>query len=68
MRCRLLLPLRTPLPSNKLPAACSPFLPQAGLIQFKDLNTDKSAFQRTYANQARHCARRASPLAQAGRR
>ena len=26
---------------------------QAGLIQFKDLNADKTAFQRTYANQAR---------------
>ena len=28
-------------------------LPQAGLIQFKDLNADKTAFQRTYANQVR---------------
>ena len=27
--------------------------PQAGVMQFKDLNADKSAFQRTYANQAR---------------
>ena len=26
---------------------------QAGVMQFKDLNADKSAFQRTYANQAR---------------
>ena len=26
-------------------------LGEVGLLQFKDLNTDKSAFQRTYANQ-----------------
>ena len=28
-------------------------LGEVGLLQFKDLNTDKSAFQRTYANQVR---------------
>ena len=26
-------------------------LGEIGLLQFKDLNTEKSAFQRTYANQ-----------------
>ncbi len=26
-------------------------LGDVGLLQFKDLNTDKTAFQRTYANQ-----------------
>lgn len=28
-------------------------LGEVGLLQFKDLNKDKSAFQRTFANQAR---------------
>ncbi len=28
-------------------------LGEVGLLQFKDLNADKSAFQRTYANQVR---------------
>jgi V-type H+-transporting ATPase subunit a len=28
-------------------------LGDVGLLQFKDLNADKSAFQRTYANQVR---------------
>jgi V-type H+-transporting ATPase subunit a len=31
-------------------------LGEVGLLQFKDLNTEKSAFQRTYANQARAVA------------
>ncbi|EFJ47655.1 hypothetical protein VOLCADRAFT_74893 [Volvox carteri f. nagariensis] len=30
-------------------------LGEIGLLQFKDLNVDKSAFQRTYANQVRRC-------------
>eukprot|EP00216_Chloropicon_sp_CCMP2111_P004799 CAMPEP_0198237714 /NCGR_PEP_ID=MMETSP1446-20131203/3509_1 /TAXON_ID=1461542 ORGANISM="Unidentified sp, Strain CCMP2111" /NCGR_SAMPLE_ID=MMETSP1446 /ASSEMBLY_ACC=CAM_ASM_001112 /LENGTH=883 /DNA_ID=CAMNT_0043919949 /DNA_START=128 /DNA_END=2779 /DNA_ORIENTATION=- len=30
-------------------------LGHVGLMQFKDLNTDKSAFQRTYANQVKRC-------------
>lgn len=30
-------------------------LGEIGLLQFKDLNTDKSAFQRTYANQVCLC-------------
>lgn len=29
-------------------------LGEVGLVQFKDLNEDKTAFQRTYANQVRH--------------
>jgi len=29
-------------------------LGELGLVQFKDLNPDKSTFQRTYANQVRH--------------
>ena len=33
-------------------------LGDVGLLQFKDLNADKSAFQRTYANQVRSAARR----------
>eukprot|EP00198_Chlamydomonas_reinhardtii_P009401 XP_001698738.1 predicted protein [Chlamydomonas reinhardtii] len=28
---------------------------EVGLLQFKDLNTDKSAFQRTFANQVKRC-------------
>ena len=28
-------------------------LGEIGLLQFKDLNSDKSAFQRTYANQVK---------------
>ncbi|KAG2486272.1 hypothetical protein HYH03_015096 [Edaphochlamys debaryana] len=30
-------------------------LGEVGLLQFKDLNTEKSAFQRTYANQVKRC-------------
>ncbi|KAG2488106.1 hypothetical protein HYH03_013255 [Edaphochlamys debaryana] len=30
-------------------------LGEIGLLQFKDLNVEKSAFQRTYANQVRRC-------------
>ncbi|WIA14247.1 hypothetical protein OEZ85_002783 [Tetradesmus obliquus] len=30
-------------------------LGDVGLLQFKDLNSDKSAFQRTYANQVKRC-------------
>jgi len=30
-------------------------LGQVGMFQFKDLNADKSAFQRTYANQVKRC-------------
>jgi len=30
-------------------------LGDVGLLQFKDLNLDKSAFQRTYANQVKRC-------------
>jgi len=40
---------------------------QAGVMQFKDLNADKSAFQRTYANQActrKRCLRAAHPQLQ----
>lgn len=33
-------------------------LGEVGLVQFKDLNQDKSAFQRTYANQVRMHGRR----------
>lgn len=36
-------------------------LGEIGLLQFKDLNTEKSAFQRTYANQVRCRARWGSP-------
>eukprot|EP00270_Netrium_digitus_P001329 TRINITY_DN1142_c0_g2_i1.p1 TRINITY_DN1142_c0_g2~~TRINITY_DN1142_c0_g2_i1.p1 ORF type:complete len:849 (+),score=282.14 TRINITY_DN1142_c0_g2_i1:60-2549(+) len=31
------------------------YLGQLGLLQFKDLNPDKSPFQRTYANQVKRC-------------
>jgi V-type H+-transporting ATPase subunit a len=30
-------------------------LGDVGLLQFKDLNAEKSAFQRTYASQVRPC-------------
>mmetsp|Transcript_13607 Transcript_13607/g.33435 ORF Transcript_13607/g.33435 Transcript_13607/m.33435 type:complete len:874 (-) Transcript_13607:923-3544(-) len=33
-----------------------------GLLQFKDLNTEKSAFQRTYANQVKRCDEMARKL------
>lgn len=33
-------------------------LGEVGMLQFKDLNADKSAFQRTYANQVRGRLRR----------
>lgn len=33
-----------------------------GLLQFKDLNPDKSPFQRTYANQVKRCAEMARKL------
>ncbi|KAG2422402.1 hypothetical protein HXX76_016047 [Chlamydomonas incerta] len=37
-------------------------LGEIGLLQFKDLNVDKSAFQRTYANQVRRCDEMARKL------
>lgn len=36
-------------------------LGDVGLLQFKDLNADKSAFQRTYANQVRVIGASARP-------
>eukprot|EP00897_Mesotaenium_endlicherianum_P007882 jgi/Mesen1/7121/ME000369S06443 len=38
------------------------YLGQLGLLQFKDLNPDKSPFQRTYANQVKRCAEMARKL------
>jgi V-type H+-transporting ATPase subunit a len=38
------------------------YLGDIGLLQFKDLNADKSAFQRTYANQVKRCAEMARKL------
>lgn len=35
-------------------------LGEVGLLQFKDLNADKSAFQRTYANQVRYFAQQST--------
>lgn len=35
---------------------------EVGMLQFKDLNTDKSAFQRTYANQVKRCDEMARKL------
>lgn len=32
------------------------YLGELGLLQFKDLNAEKSPFQRTYANQVKRCA------------
>lgn len=37
-------------------------LGEVGMIQFKDLNTHKSAFQRTYANQVKRCDEMARKL------
>lgn len=37
-------------------------LGDVGLLQFKDLNADKSAFQRTYANQVKRCDEMARKL------
>eukprot|EP00271_Cylindrocystis_brebissonii_P001270 TRINITY_DN1157_c2_g1_i1.p1 TRINITY_DN1157_c2_g1~~TRINITY_DN1157_c2_g1_i1.p1 ORF type:complete len:820 (-),score=206.26 TRINITY_DN1157_c2_g1_i1:844-3303(-) len=38
------------------------YLGQLGLLQFKDLNPDKSPFQRTYANQVKRCSEMARKL------
>ncbi|XP_024366446.1 V-type proton ATPase subunit a3 [Physcomitrium patens] len=38
------------------------YLAELGLIQFKDLNPDKSPFQRTYANQVKRCGEMARKL------
>ncbi|KMZ69901.1 hypothetical protein ZOSMA_203G00230 [Zostera marina] len=38
------------------------YLGDLGLIQFKDLNADKSPFQRTYANQIKRCGEMARKL------
>ncbi|KAG9441792.1 hypothetical protein H6P81_017646 [Aristolochia fimbriata] len=38
------------------------YLGNIGLIQFKDLNADKSPFQRTYANQIKRCGEMARKL------
>ncbi|XP_068646108.1 V-type proton ATPase subunit a3-like [Aristolochia californica] len=38
------------------------YLGNVGLIQFKDLNADKSPFQRTYANQIKRCGEMARKL------
>ncbi|KAL2633846.1 hypothetical protein R1flu_005325 [Riccia fluitans] len=38
------------------------YLAELGLLQFKDLNPDKSPFQRTYANQVKRCAEMARKL------
>lgn len=38
------------------------YLGDLGLIQFKDLNTEKSPFQRTYANQIKKCGEMARKL------
>lgn len=37
-------------------------LGELGMLQFKDLNHDKSAFQRTYANQVKRCDEMARKL------
>ncbi|CAN6481077.1 unnamed protein product [Victoria cruziana] len=47
-----LVQLIIPMESAHLTAS---YLGDLGLIQFKDLNADKSPFQRTYANQIRRC-------------
>ncbi|XP_024372757.1 V-type proton ATPase subunit a2 isoform X2 [Physcomitrium patens] len=38
------------------------YLGELGLLQFKDLNPDKSPFQRTYANQVKRCGEMARKL------
>ncbi|KAH0465643.1 hypothetical protein IEQ34_005746 [Dendrobium chrysotoxum] len=38
------------------------YLGDIGLVQFKDLNADKSPFQRTYANQIKRCGEMARKL------
>ncbi|KAH9611632.1 hypothetical protein KSS87_010326 [Heliosperma pusillum] len=47
-----LVQLIIPLESSHLTVS---YLGQLGLIQFKDLNSEKSPFQRTYANQIKQC-------------
>jgi V-type H+-transporting ATPase subunit a len=46
--CQLIIPAEAAHQSISL-------VGEVGLFQFKDLNKDKSAFQRTYANQVRGC-------------
>ena len=46
--CQLIIPAEAAHQSISL-------VGEVGLFQFKDLNKDKSAFQRTYANQVKRC-------------
>lgn len=49
------------IPVESAPLTVS-YLGDIGLIQFKDLNADKSPFQRTYAGQLKRCAELARKL------
>ncbi|XP_021738681.1 V-type proton ATPase subunit a3-like [Chenopodium quinoa] len=54
-----LVQLIIPLESSHLTVS---YLGDLGLLQFKDLNSDKSPFQRTYANQIKKCGEMARRL------
>ncbi|KAK9691038.1 hypothetical protein RND81_09G171800 [Saponaria officinalis] len=54
-----LVQLIIPLESSHLTVS---YLGDLGLIQFKDLNSEKSPFQRTYANQIKKCGEMARRL------
>ncbi|KAK9286858.1 hypothetical protein L1049_015264 [Liquidambar formosana] len=54
-----LVQLIIPIESSHLTVS---YLGDVGLIQFKDLNADKSPFQRTYANQIKKCGEMARKL------
>ncbi|CAO2813419.1 unnamed protein product [Amaranthus hypochondriacus] len=54
-----LVQLIIPLESSHLTVS---YLGDLGLLQFKDLNADKSPFQRTYANQIKKCGEMARRL------
>lgn len=54
-----LVQLIIPIESSHLTVS---YLGDLGLVQFKDLNADKSPFQRTYANQVKKCGEMARRL------
>ncbi|XP_058204264.1 V-type proton ATPase subunit a1-like [Rhododendron vialii] len=55
MRSEKMTPVQLIIPVESARRAVS-YLGQLGLLQFRDLNADKSPFQRTFVNQVKRCA------------
>ncbi|KAI8573749.1 hypothetical protein RHMOL_Rhmol01G0300400 [Rhododendron molle] len=55
MRSEKMTPVQLIIPVESARRAIS-YLGQLGLLQFRDLNADKSPFQRTFVNQVKRCA------------